>query len=319
MSPSSSRSAARRRSLARRRAVALAVVAAVAVIAIVVSDGGGGSASGPRAPAFVRVSFVGRIVAERRVSDLPRPRAVADLLGAAPAARLVHRGQATIVLQTDRRRLAREVDRAIHAGGGVVAVPERPTASHIRVPLVRQALRDNCETAALSMILAYRGRRIDQLTLQDQVAHSPPLDPTTSANGSEVWGDPNLGFVGRADGGGPAGGFGVYQGPIKALARRHGVKLRDLTGGSPAAVYRALLSGHPVLAWVALASGPLASWETSEGRTVHINYGEHAVVLTGLGHGSVSVNDPLSGSRLTWTKAQFAEMWASLGHRALAA
>jgi uncharacterized protein YvpB len=187
------------------------------------------------------------------------------------------------------------------------------------VPLVRQVLRDNCETASLSMILAFRGKAADQIALQGEVAHSKPLDPTVSPQGSEVWGDPSRGFVGRADGGGPSGGFGVYQRPIEALARRHGVDLRDLTGASPQVVYRALLSGHPVLAWVALSNGPFATWQTSAGQTVRVNYGEHAVVLTGVGPGTVSLNDPLSGRRLTWAKLDFERMWTGLGRRALSA
>lgn len=56
------------------------------------------------------------------------------------------------------------------------------------------------------------GRAVGQLTLQRQVAHAKPLDPRPGANGEEVWGDPSLGFVGRADGGGPAGGFGAIRG-----------------------------------------------------------------------------------------------------------
>ncbi|HEX8959857.1 MAG TPA: C39 family peptidase, partial [Solirubrobacterales bacterium] len=278
-----------------------------------------GSASRPRPPEFVRVSLGGRVLAMRRVGALRRPGSVAALLSAVPATSLVHRGPATIEMHTDRAELAHEVDRVIRGGGGAVAVPQRPASSTIKVPLVQQELRDNCEATALSMILAFRGRHVDQLTLQAEVAHAQPLDPTTAPNGSEVWGDPNQGFVGRADGGGPAGGYGVYQGPIEALARRHGVDLRNLTGRSPTAVYGALLSGHPVMAWVALAAGPYASWETPAGRTVHINYGEHAVVLTGLEQGYVLVNDPLSGTHLTWTEAQFEQMWAGLGHRALAA
>jgi uncharacterized protein YvpB len=320
MSPESRRAVVRCRTVARRRLAALAVAAIGAAAAIVISTGGGGSAPPPpRPPSFVSISLEGRTLAKRRIGELRRPSSVAALLAAVPATRSVHRGPATIELQTDRRRLAREVDRAVRGGGGAVEVPQRPISSAIRVPLVQQELRDNCEATALSMILAYRGRHVDQLTLQAQVAHAQPLDPTTSADGSEVWGDPSLGFVGRANGGGPGGGYGVYQGPIAALARRHGVDLRNLTGKSPTAIYSALLSGHPVMAWVALAAGPYASWETPAGRTVHINYGEHAVVLTGLEQGYVLVNDPLSGAHLTWTEAQFEEMWAGLGHRALAA
>lgn len=74
-----------------------------------------------------------------------------------------------------------------------------------------------------------------------------------------------------------------------------------------------------MLAWVALSNGPFATWQTPSGRTVHANYGEHAVVLTGVGPAGVSVNDPLSGSRLTWPRPQFERMWAALGDRALSA
>ncbi|HWW68264.1 MAG TPA: C39 family peptidase, partial [Solirubrobacterales bacterium] len=162
------------------------------------------------------------------------------------------------------------------------------------------------------------GRRVDQLTLQDQVARSGPLDPQQGPGG-EIWGDPSMGFVGRANGGGPAGGFGVYQGPIADLARRHGVALRDLSHKSPKDIYRTLLSGRPVMVWVALSEGPYASWHSPAGKIVNVNYGEHAVVLSGVTGGDVTVNDPLSGQRLRWSKGQFESMWASLGHRALAA
>jgi uncharacterized protein YvpB len=207
----------------------------------------------------------------------------------------------------------------VASGGGTARVPERAVSSSIAVPLIAQRLRDDCEAMALAMVLGYAGRSVDQLTLQRQLAHAKPLDPRTATNGSEVWGDPSLGFVGRADGGGPAGGFGVYQRPIRALARRHGVAMIDLTGAGADRVYAALLAGHPVLAWVALSAGPYASWTSPAGKAIRVNYGEHAVVLTGVDPGEVHVNDPLSGERLTWSKGEFERMWAGLGHRALAA
>ena len=83
--------------------------------------------------------------------------------------------------------------------------------------------------------------------------------------------------------------------------------------------YEPLLAGHPVLAWVALAEGPYAEWTSPAGRPIKVDYGEHAVVLTGVDAGSVKVNDPLSGERLTWSKSRFERMWAGLGRRALRA
>jgi uncharacterized protein YvpB len=314
------RIAARRRSVLRRRRIA-AVVGALAIAGLValLLGAAGGSRTQDRSPRYVTVRLGRRVLAKKPVSSLRRPGAIPALLDAAPSSRVVHRGPTVVHLRTERAALYRELSKAARGGGGSVSVPERATAAWTRVPLVPQALRDNCETASLSMILAFRGRPVSQIALQSQVAHSEPLDPTVGPDGSEVWGDPSSGFVGRADGGGPAGGFGVYERPIEALARRHAVKLHDLTGASPQALYRALLTGHPVLAWVALSEGPFATWETPSGRTVRVNYGEHAIVLTGVGPRTVRLNDPLSGHRLIWQKPEFERMWAGLGHRALSA
>jgi uncharacterized protein YvpB len=224
----------------------------------------------------------------------------------------------TITLRTDRQALAFDVRHTIAAGGGTVVVPQEPIASTIRLPVVKQTLQDDCEATSLSMMLDFGGKRVDQLTLQNQVAHSSPLDPREGPEG-EIWGDPSTGFVGHADGSGPAGGFGVYQGPIADLARRHGMVLRDLSNKSPTAIYHTLLSGRPVMVWVGLSEGPYASWHSPAGRIVEVNYGEHAVVLSGMTEGDLIVNDPLSGQRLRWSKGQFESMWALLGRRALAA
>lgn len=313
---------ARRAAIRRRRIAAAASLAVVvaAVVVFVAGIGSGGSAgSDPAPPRYVRVELDGRMLAKRRVEQLRRLPQQAAVLASIPAQRTAQRGKGTIGYEVDRAAAAAALRRAVERGGGTVTVPERPVAASIAVPMIGQVLQDDCEATALSMVLGYSGHPVDQLTLQKQVAHSPPLDPTVAADGSEVWGDPSEGFVGRADGGGPAGGFGVYQKPIRALARRHGLAMRELTGSSPAAVYAALLAGHPVLAWVALSEGPYASWTSPAGKPVEINYGEHAVVLTGVEGEDVHVNDPLSGERLVWTKEQFEQMWAGLGHRALAA
>lgn len=316
------RAAVRRRRLAAL--VALAAVAAAVGFAITGGQGGGGSggegeATAPSPPPIVSLELGGKTLARARVGALTAAAAQARLLAHVPAHQSARSGKATITYAVDRGAVAAQLRRAVRAGGGAIVVPRHPVATAIAVPMIGQVLRDDCEVTALSMVLGYAGHPVDQLTLQRQVAHAQPLDPTTGPNGEEVWGDPSIGFVGRADGGGPAGGFGVYQGPIRALAQRHGLALTELTGTSPQRVYATLLAGHPVLAWVALSEGPFATWTSPAGRPIKINYGEHAVVLTGVKGGTVAVNDPLSGERLTWTKTQFAQMWAGLGRRALAA
>lgn len=317
MSAPTRRSAAPRPVVRRRRLVGLAALLAVAAAAVAVVAGTSTSPSAPAAPRFVRVELGGTTLARKRVSELRGPGAVAALLKSVPATRTAQGTTSTITYRVDRGAASRAVERAVRRGGGTVKIVERPVASRIQVPLIKQVLQDDCEVTALAMVLAYGGHRVGQLTLQKEVAHSPPLDPTVAADGSEVWGDPSKGFVGRADGGGPAGGFGVYQGPIRALARHHGVTLNNLTGSKPGAVYASLLEGKPVVAWVALSDGPYAAWTSPTGATVRVNYGEHALVLTGVDRESVQINDPLSGTRLTWPKTQFEQMWAGLGQRAL--
>lgn len=184
-------------------------------------------------------------------------------------------------------------------------------------PLFRQAYRNNCETASLSMLLAAVGVRVDQRTLQRQVRRSGPLDPIVLEDGSWIWGDPDRGFVGRPEGGGTAGGFGVYQGPIRALAARHGVRLTDLSRKPAGVLFAELKRKRPVMTWIGLSDGPYRRWSTPAGKSIQVNFGEHVVVLTSLRGDSISVNDPLTGGRLVWTRAQFVAKWRLLGRRAL--
>lgn len=196
------------------------------------------------------------------------------------------------------------------------AIPSGTTP--LVVPLVKQLLRNNCETAALSMLIAAHGGHVSQLELQRRLPRSGPLDPIIE-RGQElpVWGDPDRGFVGRADGGGEAGGFGVYQGPLRRLALDYGIALDDLSRHPPADLYRRLAATRPVMAWVGLTEGPYRRWRTPRGKEISVNFGEHTVVLTGLRGSAVEVNNPLSGKREIWSRALFEQRWRLLGWRAL--
>lgn len=185
------------------------------------------------------------------------------------------------------------------------------------VPLYKQVFRNNCETASLSMLLAAAGVRVDQRQLQRELPRSGPLDPIVAADGSWTWGSPDKGFVGRVRGGGTAGGFGVYQGPIRSLAARYGVRLHNLSRQSVGAVVAHLRKGRPVMSWIGLSEGPYLRWRTPDGRMIGVNFGEHAVVLTGIKDGIILVNDPLSGTRQRWTISQYEAKWRLLGQRAL--
>lgn len=202
------------------------------------------------------------------------------------------------------------------ATGATAASAADTTSAQPRVPILRQALRNNCETAALSMLLAAAGVRVAQLRLQAELPRNGPLDPVYRG-GKTIWGDPRLGFVGRAAGGGTSGGYGVYEAPIRALAARHGVNLALLTGRPASVLYRRLADGRPILVWLGLSAGPYRTWTTPLGRLVNANFGEHTAVLTGLDGDRIRVNDPIDGLRKVWTREEFEQMWALLGRRAV--
>lgn len=185
------------------------------------------------------------------------------------------------------------------------------------IPVVRQVYRNNCETAALSMLLASVGVRVDQRRLQRELVRNGSLDPILSDDGMTIWGDPDLGFVGRVRGGGSAGGFGVYPGPIRSLAARYDVRLLDLTRRPVDEVISRVRSGRPVMAWIGLQEGPYRRWVSPAGKPIVVNFGEHVVVLVRVTPDGIAVNDPLTGTRRTWSMAQFTKMWRLLGRRAL--
>ncbi len=282
------------------------------------------TATSPEEPAVVRVLAgrreLGTFSVARYSADgrLDRSALRAAVLARIPAAERVRAGRATVTFDLDRDAGARSAVSAATLGGGVVQVPRRAVASTIAAPILKQRLRNNCETAALSILMQTVGTTRDQLALQRQLLRSGPLDPTGSGAGMR-WGDPDRGYVGRADGGGVAGGFGVYPGPVAALARRNKVPLENLTGKTVNALYQRLRTGHAILAWIGLGDGPYGRWTSPEGKAIKVNYNEHTVVLHGITRdGTIAVSNPLQGTAERWTPQQFEATWRLLGGRALA-
>lgn len=307
----------RKRKRAARAILILASVVIFVPLAIALAFGGGASPPKPPPPPPL-VSVVGDGVSfQTRLDQVQQPPALAAWLAQIPNQHTVHRGPATLTYQTDRAQLEQATGQAIRTGGGNVALPEHVTSSSISLPEIQQAYRNNCETAALSMLLAGASVNVSQLDLLKDLPKASPIDQQTSPSGGITWGDPDLGFVGHPDAGSKGAGYGVYQGPIKAVAQKHGVALTDLTGSAPDKIYQTLLSGRPVMIWVGLTDGPYQTWTTPQGKQVVGNFGEHTVVLTGENGSSVTVNDPLSGQVLNWGNPYFEQLWQRLGRRAL--
>lgn len=305
----------RRQQVRRRRlaAVLIAVAALAFVVGVIAAVRGGdkGVTSQPTEPVEL-VGADGSKLASLPSEDVERV-ARGEKRVPLPGTRTVENGNASITYRVDQPELRR---RLAAAGGGTVTVPEQAVASRISTPVVQQRFPNNCETAALSMLLASQGTPQDQLALQRELPQDGPLDPVTGPDGEMVWGDPEKGYVGRVEGGGTAGGFGVYEGPILDLARQW-VDPLDLSSESPSALYDQLLEGKPVFAWIGLQDGPYETWQSQGGEEVTVNYGEHTVLLVGIEGDRLLVNDPLDGVRKWWSKAEFEQMYERLDRRAI--
>ncbi|MCI1882612.1 MAG: C39 family peptidase [Sporolactobacillus sp.] len=197
----------------------------------------------------------------------------------------------------------------------------QPHATSVRLsaPFVSQKpeLPNGCEVSALTMLLRSAGVSANKMTLAAQVAKVP-----FSSGGYH--GNPNDGFVGNMYHGTRANpGYGVYHGPIAALARKYlGNRVVDLTGSSWQSVERQLEKGRPV--WVITSINfvpvPDSAWRTWHTRTgdLKISFQEHAVLLTGYDQKNVYFHNPLESRGGSNTgKALFVAAWKQFGSQAV--
>ena len=208
------------------------------------------------------------------------------------------------------RRAVLRVLAAARTGAPSVTLDRVVQAVQIRARPVRQSHRNNCETAALSIAL---GASLNQDMLQRQLPSALPIRKQERGS-TLIWGDPQLGFVGDVD----RGGYGVYDRPLLALARRFDPAAINLTGSPFAVVLAALREGRPVVAWVTLGTSRPTTWRTPTGRFVLADAAEHAITLVGVSRGVVSYLDPWDGMRKRATIDELAARYLPLGRHAIA-
>jgi uncharacterized protein YvpB len=313
---------ARRR---RRLMCALIAVAAAVGIGLLLAGRNDGSAATPPAramPDVLTLAAGNAVIARIRTGRYVRAgriqtRAVLRLVSAVlPETSTSVAGRVEMTYAYDAAATAARAGRLGVRGGRVAAV-RRTISTRIQAPVRRQQQANTCEAAALSILLSTLGRAEPESRIQRALPTSGTQDPQ-GTGAARIWGDPDRGYVGRPNGGGTAGGFGVYPAPVRATAAGFGVRLRDLTRLSPSAVYASLLAGHAVMAWVGLSDGPTSTWTSPQGRAITVNFGEHTVVLHGIrDDGAILVSNPLRGTRETWSPATFERMWDLLGRRAV--
>lgn len=195
-------------------------------------------------------------------------------------------------------------------------IPEKKITVKLNVPYHRQEHALSCEIAALKMALNFYGVKISESELLAELAYDTKL-PRSKDN---IWGDPDLGFVGNINGNIPNQGYGVYEQPIADIASKFR-KSKALKNGSLSNILTEVAEKHPVIVWGTLASGKDISWKTKEGKFIKAIYGEHTRVVIGFS-GTVSnpkyiiFRDPIYGT-ITMTKKEFLKDWALLGNKAV--
>jgi uncharacterized protein YvpB len=197
------------------------------------------------------------------------------------------------------------------------------------MPVYRQVMNLDCETAALQMGLAAIGHSYTQQQLfagQNPDKRAPIMGPNKKVI---QWGNPYTSFVGDVNGSDLApSGYGVYYPLILAVARSHGAAAA--TGGeglTAASIYAAVAAGHPVVTWVETGwenaraagyTGIWTSWADTGSKPIKYSLIEHAVTLSGVSATQVRVNDPWkSGSQYWVSKGQFEGSWADFNNMAV--
>ena len=194
-------------------------------------------------------------------------------------------------------------------------IPVKP-AVKLAVPYHHQEHALSCEVASLLMALNYRGVKVTESEL---IKNLPVSDPGPR-QANNIWGDPNLGFVGDVNGYMPNTGYGVYEQPIDDLALKYR-PAKIITSGTLDSLITELGNGNPVVVWGVVGTGRDISWTTSGGKVITAKMDEHARTLIGFTGDSKNPQlmillDPIFGE-IRLTVKDFLANWKMLENKAV--
>jgi len=197
-----------------------------------------------------------------------------------------------------------------------IIIPIKP-AVRLNVSYHRQQHALSCEVASLLMALNYKGVKV---TENELIAQLPVSDPAPRQRGN-IWGDPNLGFVGNINGMMPNTGYGVYDQPIYDLATKYRTA-KIMTNATVNDLIAELGNGNAVVVWGVIGGGKDISWKTTDGQTINAKMDEHARTLIGFTGASndpqlMILLDPIYGE-IRLPVADFLKNWQRLDQRAVA-
>ncbi|MGN4613124.1 S-layer homology domain-containing protein [Bacillus cereus group sp. MYBK71-2] len=190
----------------------------------------------------------------------------------------------------------------------------------LNVPSLYQfpELHNGCEVVSLQMLVEHQiGRSLNKVAF----AFEMPFDQAKLKNyktSSQIWGDPDVGFVGDVTGNTP--GYSINPEPLKRLLDKY-ARGTNLTGNDLSVLEDYVRNGKPVVTWVTVAlNNPRAvtTWKTPGGKIIYARMNTHAVVLTGVDDNYVYYNDPFYGTKnVKVSKSRFASIYNQMGKKAL--
>jgi uncharacterized protein YvpB len=180
----------------------------------------------------------------------------------------------------------------------------------------------SCEVASLQMALAYKGIVVSEDELLSQIPKTGPFVKEFQPDGTFVWGDPDIGFVGDANGKwkGANGlvdgtGWGVNYGPIANLTQSYRESSYGKRGGNSQDLRSELNAGNPVIIWEQSDKTIKEEvyYKTETGKDIKFIQ-DHVVLITGYRvskkHGFVyTIKDPFYGETI-WSEARLNRYWS---------
>ena len=176
-----------------------------------------------------------------------------------------------------------------------------------------------CEVTSLTMLLNYKGIKVNKLELAEKIIKEP--FKFTLKDDIEYTGNPHQGFVGdiysREN-----DGYGVYNEPINELLKEYiGGEALNLTGASFQDLYYYISKNRPVLVIINTRFKPLPEAEFEYFKTTRgnlkITYREHSVLVTGYDSEYIYYNDPMyPGITHKKPKNEFIQAWEQMGKQA---
>ena len=187
----------------------------------------------------------------------------------------------------------------------------------LNVPLFMQEKRFACNLEAARMVLSYRGIEKRTVELYEEIVK----DPTPFDKERNIFGDPNLGYVGDIEG--IEKGYGVHWQPISDLIAKYRPN-EVKTGWDLASLLQEITNGNPVLIWAHndfAETGKDITWTTPEGKTINAVTGMHTYVVVGYNNNieaptEIVLHDSYKG-RWTITTSKFLDLWSVFNNTAI--